>query len=293
MDKTISSSRRHDLAAYLFLAPYLTLFAVFILLPFVYSLLLSLFRWEMVSLTPPRFIGWGNYAEALHSDYFWKAMWVTFKFVIMLAPMMLLLSLLAALGINACGAFRQPIYRAAYFIPALISVSVAGILWRWFYNTDFGLFNAYLSELGWRIPWITSSKLAIVSIVLMTLWWGIGGTTIILIAGLQGIPDSYYEAAAIDGAGRIHQFFYITLPQLRPILLFITVMNIIGSFQVFGQTFMITGGGPELSTRTMVQYIYETAFTNYRMGYGSAMSWLLFVVIGIFAVMQFRILKEQ
>jgi len=131
------------------------------------------------------------------------------------------------------------------------------------------------------------------AIVLMTLWWTLGGPIVVLLAGLNQIPRQYYEAAAIDGAGPMRRFLHITLPQLRPILLFVSIMNIIGSFQVFGQTFMITRGGPEHSTRVLVQYIYETAFTNYRMGYGSAMSWLLFAVIAVFAIIQFRILRED
>jgi len=116
---------------------------------------------------------------------------------------------------------------------------------------------------------------------------------VVLLAGLKQIPEQYYEAASIDGAGAIRRFFHITLPLLKPVLLFVIVMNIIGSFQVFGQTFMITRGGPELSTRVLVQYIYETAFASYRLGYGSAMSWLLFIVIAVFSILQFRLVRER
>jgi multiple sugar transport system permease protein len=131
------------------------------------------------------------------------------------------------------------------------------------------------------------------SVVLMTLWWTVGAPAVILLAGLKQIPRHYYEAAALDGATSWQRFRHITLPLLRPVLLFVLVMNTIGSFQVFGQTFMMTRGGPELTTRVLVQYIYETAFNFYRMGYGAAMSWLLFVVIAVFAAVQFRIMRER
>ena len=184
-------------------------------------------------------------------------------------------------------------YRAMYFLPVLISISVAGILWRWFYNNEFGLFNAFLSGVGMKIPWISDTRWAMKSIVFMTVWWAVGGPMVVFLAGLQQVPRHYYEAASIDGAGPMRQFWSITLPLLRPVLLFVTVMNIIGSFQVFGQTFMITRGGPEHSTRVLVQYIYETAFTEYRMGYGAAMSWLLFLCIAVFSAIQFRLMRER
>jgi multiple sugar transport system permease protein len=131
------------------------------------------------------------------------------------------------------------------------------------------------------------------AIVLMTLWWTLGGPMLVLLAAIQNIPAAYHEAAAIDGVTPLQGFFKITLPLLKPVLLFAMVMNVIGSFQVFGQVYMITRGGPELSTRTLVQYIYETAFNNYRMGYAAAISWLLFLLIGAFSVIQFRLMREK
>ncbi len=278
---------------YWFLLPYLLLFCAFLVLPFCYGLGLSLFRWEMLSPQPPHFIGLGNYNEAIHSPYFWKALWATFRFVVMIVPLSLSGALLVALGINALPSNRQTFFRASYFFPTLISISVAGILWRWFFSTEFGLFNSYLDYVNIKIPWLTDTAWAMKSIVIMTFWWTIGVPMVILLAGLQQIPSHYYEAAQIDGAGSFQRFFYITLPLLRPVLLFVIVMSIIGSFQVFGQTFMITRGGPELSTRVLVQYIYETAFTHYRMGYGASMSWILFLVIAVFSYIQFRFLREK
>jgi multiple sugar transport system permease protein len=261
--------------------------------PLVYGLGLSFFRWEMLSAVPAQFLGMGNYAEALGSGYFWQSMWATFRFVLMSVPLTVVLALLAALGVHAIPRGRQTVYRAAYFLPVLVSISVAGILWRWFYNSEFGLFNAYLSVLGVKAPWITDTAWAMKSIVLMTLWWTLGVPMVIFLAGLNQIPGQYYEAAAIDGANARQRFFHVTLPLLRPVLLFVIVMNVIGAFQVFGQTFLITRGGPELSTRVLVQYIYEVAFNQYRMGYGAAMSWLLFLAIAMFSFLQFRLLRER
>jgi ABC-type sugar transport system permease subunit len=131
------------------------------------------------------------------------------------------------------------------------------------------------------------------SIVLMTLWWTVGGPLVVLLAGLRQIPNVYYEAAAIDGAVGMRRLLHITLPLLRPVLLFVVVLNVIGAFQVFGQPFIITRGGPERSTLVLVQYVYETSFLNYHLGYGAAMSWILFLIIAVFSVLQFRVLRER
>jgi multiple sugar transport system permease protein len=279
-------------AAYLFLAPYMAFFLLFIVLPLVGGLALGFFDWELISGRPPRFIGLGNYAEAMRSDYFWMAIVATFKFVILIVPLTIGIAMPIAVGIHGAGTGRQGFYRAAYFLPGVISISVAGLIWRWFYTTEFGLFNALLAGFGVKVGWLNSPDMAMLSIAIMTLWWTVGGPVIILGAGLNEIPRQYYEASRIDGANAWQQFRHITLPLLKPVLLFVVVMNIITSFQVFGQTFMITRGAPEFSTRVMVQYIYETAFAQYRMGYGTAMSWLLFIVILAFAMLQFRLLRE-
>lgn len=280
-------------AGYLFALPYLLLFATFIVLPLLYGLGLSLFRWDMLSPRPAQFIGGKNFVEAFGDQYFWRALGSTLRFVVLAVPLTVSLSLLIAVGVQRIPQKRQALYRAAYYLPTVITISVAGILWRWFYNSEFGLFNAALSPLGVKVPWITDASWAMPSLVLMSIWWTTGGPMVALLAGLQNIPTAYYEAASLDGASGWQQFWRITLPLLRPVLLFVTVLNVIGAFQVFGQVYMITRGGPELSTRTLVQYIYETAFNNYRMGYAAALSWLLFAVIAVFSIIQFRMARER
>ena len=279
------------LPGYLFVAPYLLLFLGFVVLPLFFGLGLSFCRWEMLSPLGPRFAGLSNYREALGDANFWRAMRATGLFVAMAVPLTIVLAMTVALGLASLRR-RQGLYRAAVFLPGMITVSVAGLLWRWFYSRG-GLFNALLEHVGVAVPWLTEPLFAMPSVVLMTLWWTVGGPSIILLAGLKQIPDTYYEAAAIDGATPWQRFRHITLPLLRPVLLFVVVMNIIGSFQVFGQTFVMTRGGPVFATRVLVQYIYETAFNFYRMGYGAAMSWLLFLVIAVFAFLQFRLMRER
>ena len=281
------------LAGYLFLAPYLALFLTFLLGPLLYGFVLSFMKYEMISPEPPKVVGAENYIEAAKDPYFWRALKATSLFVVFSVPVVVATALLFAVAIEAIPGKRKEVYRLAVFLPTMITISVGGILWRWFYNSEFGLFNAVLADWGIKVPWLTESRWAMASIILMTLWWTVGGPTVILMAGLKQIPDAYYEAAAIDGAVGLKRFFLITLPLLRPVLLFVTVINVIGAFQIFGQTFMITRGGPELSTRVLMQYIYEVGFNHYRLGYASAMSWMLFVIIAIFSIIQFRVLREK
>jgi multiple sugar transport system permease protein len=287
------AARRRDWSGYLFLAPYLVLFAVFLILPLIFGLGLSFSQYDMLTREPARFVGVENYAEALRDAQFRNALRVTALFVVMCVPLTVGLALLLAVGLEALPAPRQQnAYRLGIFVPTMITISVAGILWRWFYDTEFGVFN---SILGVKLPWLTDARWALPSIVLMTLWWTVGGPTVILQAGLKQIPQAYYEAAAIDGATGLRRFFSITLPLLRPVLLFVTVLSVIGAFQIFGQPFIMTTppGAPENSTRVLVMYIYQTAFGFYRMGYAAAMSWLLFLVIVVFSVIQFRAFREQ
>lgn len=286
-------SRLQAYIGYLFALPYLLLFGGFVALPLLYGLTLSFFRWEMLSVRPPQFVGFANFQEALHDPYFWQSLGATLKFVAMAVLPTVCVALLVAVGIESVPGKRQGFYRAAFYVPTVVTISVAGLLWRWFYNSEFGLFNVYLGGVGIKVPWITDARWAMPSLVIMTLWWTMGGPMVVLLAGLKSISPVYYEASALDGATPRQQFWYVTLPLLRPILLFVIVLNVIGAFQVFGQVYMITRGGPELSTRTLVQYIYETAFNNYRMGYAAALSWLLFLVIALFSVLQFRLLRER
>lgn len=282
------------LGDYAFLAPFLLLFTAFTLLPLVYGVGMSLFRWESLSPLPPEFSGADNYREAVGDAYFHSALRATLWFTVLSLPLTLTVALGLALALAALRR-RSALYRALIYLPTLINVAVAGILWRWLYSTELGLFNRMLRGLGWsEVGWLTDPVWAMPSIVLMTLWWQVGAPTIVLLAALYQIPPDYYEAARIDGAGAWTRFRHITLPLLRPVLVFVVIMNLIGSFQVFGQTFLLTpDGGPGRVTLTLVQYIYEVSFENFRLGYGAAISALLFVIIGAAVLLHFRVLKNE
>lgn len=287
------ASLRQDIAAWSFTAPHFILFAAFILVPLVLGLAMGFFQWELASPLPPRFIGLGNFRELLNDRYFLAAAAATTRFTVLIVPLSLVISLALAVALSALTR-GATFFRAAIYLPTLINVAVVATLWKWFLSTEFGFFNGLLAKLGLApIGWLTDAQFALPSIVLMTLWWTIGGPTIILLAGVQAIPATYYEAARIDGAKAWTQFWHITLPLLRPVLTFVLVMNVIGTFQIFGQTFILTpSGGPSLSTLTLVQYIYQTSFENYRLGYGAAMSGVLLLVILTVTWVQLKFLNR-
>lgn len=274
------------------LAPYAAAFTAFIVLPFFVALVLAFLNLDLTSQQAPQFIGLTNFREAFSDQYFWKATVATLTFVIWSVPSTITLALLLALGMSAMTKGRNTV-RAILFLPGMLNVAVAGILWQWFYNGEFGLFAHFLQKFGFDpIPFLSDKDLVWPAIVAMTLWWTIGGSAVIFLAAIQQIPTQLFEAAQIDGAGAWRRFWAITLPTIQPVMLFITIINTIGAFQVFGQPYLLTRGGPELATRGVVQYIYETAFNNYRLGYGAAMSWMLFAIIAVFALIQFRVMRR-
>lgn len=278
---------------YLYMVPYALSLTGFILFPFFLAMALAFMRFDLTRPEEIQFVGLANFREALTDQYFWRALRATLSYVVLMVPGTLVLGFLLALGLSSMRRGKHFV-RALLFLPGMLNVAVAGILWQWFYNGEFGLFNYLLRSWGLpAVPWLASKWLAMPSIVVMSLWWTLGGTTIVLLAGLDQIPQEIHEAAALDGAGAWQTFWRVTLPMMKPVLLFVAVMNTIGSFQVFGQPFMLTRGGPELTTRGVVQYIYETAFQSYRLGYGAAMSWLLFAAIAGFAFIQYRLIRRE
>ncbi|MFZ4508413.1 MAG: carbohydrate ABC transporter permease [Fimbriimonas sp.] len=278
---------------YLFLAPYAASFLVFVVLPIAVSLVLSFMRFDLTAQSSAGFVGGDNYRDAVADPYFWSAVRATLLFAVMIVPGLIVVGFSMALGINAMSR-GQATVRALVFLPGMLNVAITGILWQWFFNGQFGLFNFLLKKLGGAgQPWLSDKAFAMPSIVLMSVWWTVGGTAIILLTALQQIPGQYFEAAALDGADTPKLFRHITVPLMRPVLSFVMVTTSIAGFQMFGQAFMLTRGGPELSTRGVSQYIYETAFNSYRMGYGAAMSWLLFGLIFVFGAFQYRMMRRR
>ncbi|MFO7170110.1 MAG: sugar ABC transporter permease [Chloroflexota bacterium] len=281
---------RGSLAPLLYLVPFLVFFTIFQIYPIFQGLYVSLTKWDLV--TEPRFVGLENYGNLLNDALFWTALRNTGLFVALNAPLAVVVPLGLAMLVNESIPGRT-IFRSAFTTPLMISVSSVGVLWVWFLNPTFGLINHYAAMLG--LPgqnWLTQSGWAMFAVVITTVWWTSGWNLVLFLAGLQEIPEQLYDAAKIDGAGNWALFRYVTLPGLRATLLFVGVTTVIGSFRVFGQVFVMTGGGPFDSTRTVVQHIYESGFRYFRMGGASAVAWALFVIVLVFTVIQFRLVRD-
>jgi multiple sugar transport system permease protein len=200
------------------------------------------------------------------------------------------LALLLAIALNQ-QLRGMHVFRAAYFLPTITSAVAAATVWRWIYEPNFGLLNSLLYAIGVEHPptWISSPAWAMPALILLGIWQGLGFQMVIFLAGLQGIPAHLYEAAAIDGAGWWARFRHITLPLISPTTFFVLIISVIGSYQVFDQAFVLTEGGPGYATTTLVYYIYEYGFQFFKMGYAAAMAWILFAIVFVLTVIQFRI----
>jgi multiple sugar transport system permease protein len=275
----------------LFLAPFLILFAVFLLYPIGYGFYISLTKWDL--LTPPKYVGLDNYRHLLHDLLFRKSLHNTLFFVALNVPLSIVIPLLLAVLVDA-PILGRTFFRSAFTTPLMMSVTTVSLLWVWFLNPTFGLINRYLDLLG--LPkqyWLTQTPWSLVAIVVATVWWQTGFNMVLFLAGLQDIPEDLYDAAKVDGAGPWSLFWNITLPGLRATLLFVTATTIIGSFRVFGQVYVMTNGGPGDASRTLVYHIYQTGFQNFRMGGASAVAWALFLIVAVFTLVQFRLLREK
>lgn len=276
---------REALTFYLFLTPWLLGFVLFTIGPILASAALSFTQYDIV--TPPRAIGAANYHDLFASDrLFGVSLYNTGYYVLFFVPLQIALSLALALLLNL-QVHGIPIYRTLFYIPSIVPAVANSILWIWIFQPQWGLLNYGLSLLGVEGPlWLSSVEWSKPSLILMSLW-GSGGSMIIFLAGLQGIPQHLYEAAELDGANRWRRFWHVTLPMLTPTTFFVLVLGVIGSFQVFTQAYIMTGGGPANSTLFYMLYLYRRAFVFQNMGYASAMAWILFVIIFLLTVVQF------
>jgi len=275
---------------YLFLAPGLLLFAVFRLYPLLEGLRLSLTNARLGRATY-QYVGLANYARLADDTRFHVSLGNTAFYTVASTLPVLALPLLLALALNR-GRLRN-LLRSLFFFPFTLSVVTVGLAWLWLLDPVVGPVNYYLRTLG--VParsWLADPQTAMWAIIATTVWWVTGYYLVIYLAGLQDIPRELYESAALDGASGWRSFWAITLPLLRPVFLFVLVTHIIGSFQIFGQVFILTNGGPGDATRTVVQHLYETAFQNFfHFGSATAMAWVLFLVILAFSLVQFRLLR--
>src|SRR4028118_1291879 len=265
---------------YLFMAPYLVLFVVFVAIPVVYGLWISLHSWDYLLPGKP-WVGLENYVDlftpgSTTSGPFWNSMENTGKYTLFSVPLLVVIPLLVALMLNQ--QFRgRTFFRGVFFAPYVLGVAVVGILWRYLLDPNVGLVNYYLGALGLpdNIPWITDLPWAWISLVGVTVWWTLGFNAVIYLAGLQDIDPALYDAAKVDGANRWQRFLHVTLPGLRPVLLFVITITILASANMFGQSYLITEGAPGEATQTAVMYIAEEGLRNYRMGSAAAMSYVL------------------
>jgi multiple sugar transport system permease protein len=284
-------------SGYLFILPHLLVFLFMVGLPFFYSIYVSLTDYTFGG--EPTFVGIQNYQnlanpDDFHFPVFWNGVWNTILFVIVSTPLLVGSGLALAVLVNGKYPGRN-VFRAIFFAPWTLGIAVVGLLWWWLLNAQFGLLTVLLSYFGISSPnWLTTNPWAWFSINLATLWWTVGFNTIVLLAGLQSIAPDLYEAASIDGANRWQQFRHVTIPSLRPVLLLIITLQIIASFNMVGQSQIMTGGGPGDETRTALLYMYQTGFTGqFQLGQAAAMALIVAAMMALVSVINFRVFRSD
>jgi multiple sugar transport system permease protein len=280
-------------AGLLFAAPALAVIALFLFVPVAGALALSVTDFDIYSLADLRalrFVGFGNYAALLGDTLFWRAMRNTFYFVLVGGPLSIAVSLGAALLVDSKLARWKGVYRTVFFLPVTTTIVAVAVVWRYLYHPRFGLLNHALAAVGIApIDWLGDPAWSMPAIILMAVWKNFGFNMIVLVAGLQSIPERLYEAASLDGAGPWRRFASITLPMLAPTLAFVTLLTAIGYFQLFAEPYVMTQGGPAGSTRSVVLLMYEEGFRWWNLGRAAATAFLLFAVILAATMVQRRV----
>jgi multiple sugar transport system permease protein len=287
---TRSLAFRRNVTGWLFISPFILGFILWFLIPALIALYLSVHKWNLISA--PEFVGMANVEQLFKDPLFPQALKATVLYTVISVPLGLLLSFGLAMLLNT----QLPgigIFRTIYYLPSIIPAVASAALWAWMFNTEFGLINVFIRALGGpKVPWLQSPNWALPAVIIISLW-SVGGAMIIFLAGLQGIPDIYYEAAEIDGAGPWTKLRHITLPLMSPVFFFNLVIGFISSFQVFIAGYLITDGGPVNSTLFLVLYIYRTAFRSLNMGYAAVMSWVLFFILMGLSFLVFRYIGNR
>lgn len=278
--------RREATTAWLFITPVLIGVAAFQAYPVLFSAYISLTEWNL--LTPPKFIGWANFKDLLLNDPTFRTSLInTTVYALGTVVPGIVLALIFASLLNR-GIRGRTVYRAIYFIPVVAPAVSAAILWTWLYQPDFGIVNFLLHLVGINgPPWLASTTWAMPAVIIMGVWQSLGNSIVILLAGLQNISRTYYEAAEIDGAGSFQSFRHITLPLVSPSVFFVLVLSTINAFQVFTSIYIMTGGGPANATISVVMYLYQAAFQNQEMGSAAAMAYLLFAILAALTALNF------
>ncbi|MCL4862422.1 MAG: sugar ABC transporter permease [Caldilineaceae bacterium] len=270
--------------AYLFLLPNLALFMIFTIYPVFASFYYSLNNWTLHG--PMEFVGLANYQNLAADPIFREVMGNTFYYTAGVIPLQTALALLIALGLNQKVRFMTG-YRALYFVPVVTSMVAVSFVWQWMYQPQYGVINSLLKVVGIEGPnWLFSRTWAMPSVILMSIWKNVGYSIVLYLAALQGVPESFYESAKIDGANAWQRFWRITLPMISPTTFFIIVLSVIGSFQAFDQIYVLTQGGPARATSVLVHYLYQNGFQWFNMGYAAAIAYVLFALLFILTILQ-------
>lgn len=285
------TTRWHFNSAYLFIAPSAVLIAVFIVEPILQSGWMSLHNWTIGAT--PQWVGLGNYTTMVHDSRFWNALKVTLIYTAGVTAGQVLLGLAVASRLRRTSWYSS-LLRTAYFFPYIASLVVVGIIWKFLLDPQVGLVNAWLADVGVSAPdWLQSTALALPTVIVVGMWKNVGFTMIVLLASMQQIPAHLYEAAKLDGAGGWQRFRHVTLPGLRPALLFTILIATVNGLQLFDLVFAMTSGGPIFATESVVMYLYEKGFVEFQMGYASAVAWALFVIILAISAVQLKVLRYR
>jgi len=276
--------------AWLFMAPSLLILGAFVVFPILRSLYYSFFDWTVGAVSQP-FVGFGNYVQLFHDQQFWNALRITLEYTIVSVVLLVVLGFVAALLLQR-DTLANRIVRSVFFFPTIVSLVTIGLVWKFLLDPDIGLVGGITTMLGLpSVAWLQSTSLALPTIIFVSVWKSIGFAMILFVAGLKGVPAERYEAAELDGANRWQTVWRITLPSIRPTMLFTSMILTIQSFQVFDLVYVMTGGGPVFHTDTLVNLLYRDGFVNYQTGYASAISWVLFVIIMLISLLQLRLFR--
>lgn len=287
--------RREITAAYLFMLPGLLFFTTFMIYPLLKAFQMSLYQWSIMPGRPSQFVGLSNYTRAFEDPIFWIALRNTVLYTLVTVPGQMILAMLVALLLNYIGRGRV-FFRTIYYLPVITSWVIVSLLFRYLFQSPGGLVNYLLTDvlhlMVEPVAWLRNPATAMVPIMTLGIWKGIGWSMVIFLAALQTIPGELYEAAAIDGAGRWQRFWDLTLPLMRPTVVFVLVMLVIGGFNVFISVYLITAGGPMKQTEVILSYMYHQAFDFLEFGYGAALSYMLAAIILVLSFLQIRFLRR-
>ncbi|MDB5059050.1 MAG: sugar transporter permease [Chloroflexi bacterium] len=291
--RTRSYLRRGEQLGVLFVLPSVAFAGLFFLVPLLLTVWMSLHDWPLLGTS--RFIGLDNYRTLVHDTTFWSSLLFTTKYTLVVTPIIFVVAFVLALLVRQ----RLPgvgLFRTAFFLPSVVGFGAVSLLWLWMFNDQVGVFDGILQGLGLiqtPIEWLASPTSSLIAVVVMVAWKTTGITMLLLLIGLQAIPDELYQAAGIDGAGRLASLRYITLPLLRRTFALALTMSVIGSYLAFDQFYIMTQGGPQNATITVVYWIFENSFTNFKLGYGAALSLVLLAILLVISVAQLYLLRDS